>query len=98
MANESTTGGPLTATVGEQLAGKGHLGAAGEVTEPAGPHEGEGASPPRSARPTSPAGSAAVRLPWGAILAAGAGWLLAKTIARALRKPARSLARGFRRR
>jgi hypothetical protein len=97
MANESTTGGPLTATVGEQLAGKGHLGAAGEAVAPAGSLEGERAASPPAA-PRSAAGSAAVRLPWGGILAAGAGWILAKAIARALRKPTRSLARGLRRR
>jgi hypothetical protein len=113
MANESTTGGPLTATLGEQLAGKGHLGAVHEAEKAAGGAAGE-ATPhagaevePREQAATGAAGQAAApralrgmasRVPWGAILAAGAGWVLAKTVADGLRRPARRIRRGLHRR
>jgi hypothetical protein len=78
--NENTSGGPLTATVGEQLAGKGHLEQL---------HEAE-----RRVAATRPR-RAAARVPWGAILAAAAGWWLAASVARAVRRGVR---RGLRRR
>jgi hypothetical protein len=71
--NENTSGGPLTATVGEQLAGKGHLEQV---------HEAE-----RRVGETAPRHGA--RVPWGAILAAAAGWWLATSVARGVRRGVR---------
>jgi hypothetical protein len=66
--------------VGEQLAGKGHL----EQVHEAERRVGE-AAPRRGA----------ARVPWGAILAAAAGWWLATSVARSVRRGVR---RGVRRR
>jgi hypothetical protein len=79
--NENTSEGPLTATVGERLAGKGSL-----------EHAAEHAAAGAGRRPAARRG--AVRVPWGALLAAAAGWWLATSVARGVR---RGLRRGVRR-
>jgi hypothetical protein len=77
MADESASGGPLTATVGEQLAGKGHLDAVHEAERAVG--AGGGRAPGR-------AGGSSARLPWGALAAGAAVWLLARRVERLLRR------------
>jgi hypothetical protein len=74
MANENTAGGPLTATIGEQLVDKGHVG---EI------HEAEARVRERAGGRTQR--RAARGMPgWVALAGAALGWALLSSLARRL--------------
>jgi hypothetical protein len=81
MANENTTRGPLTATVGEQLAGKGHESEV-RAAEARVAHVPEG---PRDAG--RPARRQALRFPpWAAIAVGAVAWAVVSGVARGVRR------------
>ena len=94
MANENTTSGPLTATVGEQLGEKGHLGTLEEArARVSGPGE------QRAPRGRTGERRAASRgFPWGTLALAAIGWALVSGVARGVSARAGRLARRLRRR
>jgi hypothetical protein len=111
--NETTTGAPLTATLGERVGDDPHVkevreevaqASAPPAQEPgAATREGlpasRGASEGKARRPRRRReGGAATRpFPWGALALAAVGWALVTGIGRGLRSRARRVGRGARR-
>ncbi len=80
MENENTTGGPLTAKIGEQLGEKGHLDEARERAEAA--VEAQAARvEPKGAGERSPARPAGIPV-WVKLALAAVAWMLLSSAAR----------------